>query len=1192
MSQQHQAHTGATGAAHHRCCQASPATRASGRRPPYVHGFALGLLLAACGTAASAQSAITPTTAAAAKPYVEPGKAGDPASWRTPDFVTNWGLGVMKAEHAYARGAMGQGVKIGLVDSGVFSSHEAFRGGRLHLLNVKGVYGTTHQVYTVERGVPFNPPKFHVAGTPFNVSSEFDPRYNDSHGTEMTALAGGARHGKTMHGVAFKADLYMATTSGSDNNQLLGSNDLDYNYFKAAYDALGNAGARIVNNSYGQAPRVKLEEETGDTRRPAAALSDLLRANRNFWSNSVGVNDLGVRDRKTFVDAAVDAQRQYGYVQVFSAINQDYAYNPAIEAAQPFFHPDLEGGWLVAAAYDQSGASVYNQCGYAKWSCMMGVSGMLSASIKGPTVYDNANGTSASAPNLSGALAVVMSRFPYLTNAQALQVMLSTGRIQEASATQTGGTGKLTYRFLTQVQQSASEIPNEIGGWGLPDLQRAMDGPTQLLDHMAVHLPNSTSDTWSNPISDVALQAREADDKKVVAAMRALLAGGQWNIDNLRDIYSQGWVPVADDAPTRFDHELLIELIRNGGSFTHADRTMIGDLIRDWDAAIAKRGLDPLTGKTYVGSLEKRGGGELTLAGANTYHGTTWVREGGLVIAKTGTLAGASVVEGEGTLTVAGKVADVKVNHGGTLLASGTTGAVQVSGGRAALDGASGTVVVAAGGLVQGTGTLAALNAAAGGRVAPGHSVGTLKVAGDATFARGATYAVELARDGRGADLLQVAGQATLQGGALSVELEHTGRPVTAADLQATLGKRQTVLTAGRGISGKFATVTSPYPFLGGIPTYGATSLAVALGRNAVPFAQAAADGNGRAVGTAMESLPQANGAYVALLTSRSTAEARTLLRQFDGSVYANTYAMLAEQSRHVRGAAFDQLDDAQRTPGPDGRVRIWTRLLGAWSRDRAASGYTTDTSGFLAGADTRVREGLRVGALAGYGHQSLRMQGAPASARVDTLHLGAYAGWQIGGLALRGGLAGSWSQGKVRRELGYGGANHTARNTLSARTSQVFGEAAYRGMPAHAIRVEPFGRIAYARVDGEGHTESGSDAALRLGSSGNHTVVSTLGLRLGHDAVVGAARVLRLDALLGWQHRLAGRAMRTRLSFAAGGQPFNAESVPLSGDAAVLGLSAAGGFGKNGMLAVSYNGTLGGQYAEHAVSANLRWAF
>ena len=53
----------------------------------------------------------------------DPGRLGDPASWRTPEFNRDNGMVSIGAEFAYAGGYSGTGTNIGVVDSGFFAGH-------------------------------------------------------------------------------------------------------------------------------------------------------------------------------------------------------------------------------------------------------------------------------------------------------------------------------------------------------------------------------------------------------------------------------------------------------------------------------------------------------------------------------------------------------------------------------------------------------------------------------------------------------------------------------------------------------------------------------------------------------------------------------------------------------------------------------------------------------------------------------------------------------------------------------------------------------------------------------------------------------------------------------------------------------------------------------------------------------------
>ena len=54
----------------------------------------------------------------------DPGQLGDPASWRTPEFLRDNGMVSIGAEFAYAAGYSGAGMNIGMVDSGTFAGHK------------------------------------------------------------------------------------------------------------------------------------------------------------------------------------------------------------------------------------------------------------------------------------------------------------------------------------------------------------------------------------------------------------------------------------------------------------------------------------------------------------------------------------------------------------------------------------------------------------------------------------------------------------------------------------------------------------------------------------------------------------------------------------------------------------------------------------------------------------------------------------------------------------------------------------------------------------------------------------------------------------------------------------------------------------------------------------------------------------
>jgi subtilase-type serine protease len=94
------------------------------------------------------------------------------------------------------------------------------------------------------------------------------------------------------------------------------------------------------------------------------------------------------------------------------------------------------------------------------------------------------------APHATGALALVMERYPYMNNQQALEVLTT----------------------ATQLDGSVTDAPTERVGWGVANLNRAMRGPGQLLGAFDANLGAGQRDVWSNDISDKALIQRQRED--------------------------------------------------------------------------------------------------------------------------------------------------------------------------------------------------------------------------------------------------------------------------------------------------------------------------------------------------------------------------------------------------------------------------------------------------------------------------------------------------------------------------------------------------------------------------------------------------------------------------------------------------------------------------------------------------------
>lgn len=607
----------------------------------------------------------------------DPGRVGDPASWRTPEFDRDAGLVSMGAEFAYAAGDSGTGMNIGVVDSGVFAGHVREHG------SLDTDYAVGDRYFSVEaRGGRTGPtPGF------------YDPAFNDSHGTHVSGTIAASRDGvgetqpagseANMHGVAFNSNVYMGNTGKTDGvlYGLLPANATaaqtpDDAYIGTVYGAVNSARTangkpiRIITSSWGSQPNTE-NYNTYDAP-PGSPAGYGLNTAWRLWSTPEGVVDANGSTSR-WLNGAIKAARTGTIIQ-FTAGNSGYV-NPSPRGAAPYFMPELEGSWYTTSGINPTqgrtfnpdgsvlvpGQQTFNQCGVAKWSCVTAPANNINSTtvsvvdgVPQPR-YGSSSGTSMAGPHSAAALSLIMERFPYMTNEQALYTMFTTGR-QNNTINDAAGNAVPNPAAGRIVQ-----VPDGRNGWGTVSLREAMNGPGQFLGPFAVDT-RGRDDVWSNDISDVAIRARQQEDAAEAAAWKATKAAKGW---------TKGLPAGASDA----------------------DKS---------DYAIGVRREQARQDRAYEGSLTKRGDGTLFLTGGDSWHGRSTVLDGELSVV--GTHASAIDVRG-GTLGGSGTVGDsVNVSHGvlrpgltahdaGRIGASDTAGNVLHVGGNATI-GKQGRVAV------------------------------------------------------------------------------------------------------------------------------------------------------------------------------------------------------------------------------------------------------------------------------------------------------------------------------------------------------------------------------------------------------------------------------------------------------------------------------------------------------------------
>ncbi|UNK49407.1 autotransporter domain-containing protein [Lysobacter sp. S4-A87] len=434
-------------------------------------------------------------TATANAQVSEPGRAGDAASWRTQEFSADWGLAAIRAEYAYARGLSGRGVRTGIFDSGTGLDHPEFAGKDHRSLQIADTLADgsrcTNTTFLSGPGACFSSRGDEVAVDYVGFHDSVPERIREiirngnyvqpgftygSHGTHVGGTIVANRDGQGRHGVAFGADLTTARLFFNTASQWqpdgegysvvrLGGVGPDISAFADMYQQMNQQSVRVINHSWG----LPNNPDTVDQ------LDRLLRDPE--WAD--------------YWNVITDGSRAGGLIQVWAAGNTDAATaNPAASpfagthATLPRAFSDIEPYWLsvVNVNRDLVLSNRSHKCGLSMNWCVAapgtdirstvyegdentvgelttGADGSISLEVRTrlPAYgYANLNGTSMAAPHVTGALALLIERFPYLDNPQVRDVLLTT-------TTDLGAPGV-----------------DDIYGWGLVNLEKAIDGPGQI----------------------------------------------------------------------------------------------------------------------------------------------------------------------------------------------------------------------------------------------------------------------------------------------------------------------------------------------------------------------------------------------------------------------------------------------------------------------------------------------------------------------------------------------------------------------------------------------------------------------------------------------------------------------------------------------------------------------------------------
>lgn len=1050
-------------------------------------------------------------------------------SWETAEYNKNWGLKAMKASSAYALGYYGQGVKVGMMDSGFLTTHQELSGDRWHTVKFEGTYSQSGERYPQyafkdEYGRPQNngdTGKYNK-GDKFSVDGAYNPDFNDNHGTGCAGVYAGNRDGVGMHGVAWGSEFYSANTGGTDSTNY--GPFLDYNFFKAGYDALVNSGVKIINNSFGT--NLKQVDENGKIvtyyqSGPELTTVKDIEYEYFLFKKQYNNNDADPELKgKSFVDAAWDAVKGKDVIQVFTNGNNDRA-NPYHRALYPYFNPEAEAQWIAIAGLRQMDKNTdpdnykleanFNEAGYAKYWTLTGPGqNGNTANIKGDDQYGGYSGTSMAAPFISGAFGVLASRYQDMSAVQVREVLLTTANHKNADGTDMEG-----WANVNKTTPAEGEVSDRMG-WGVPDLEKGMYGLGQTLGKFDYNL-RSELDVWSNDISQVALDQRYRED---IAWLKSVTEDG--TID--------GKVVVSDNPS---DYKLTNDYDLAG----IADKNISLEDAKKWrleyyeKRAAAIR--DKINNGLYNGSIVKRGEGTLVMTGSNTYRGGTTV-EGGKLLGYSNSFG----VSGD----------DGKAN-GKVVVNGGTFGILETYNDQFTMKGE----------IERGEGT---------------HSV-------DVVVNEGGTFQITAGQD------VTMGKLEFKEGAGFTVGSEDVD-----VLKEAYAGKAQTGTVTTTGVTGADLAVSNPdYAFFKTELKAEGNKLTGTLSRDETKsFATYAQNANGQAIAGALEGA--AGGALYDALIGASKGDVAKTYNSLGDDFILNTRNAGIVNGMTLSRAIKDQatgIGEGRKVEMADGTARLWATGVGSWSAlDYGQSDMDSDFYAGLFGAEVDVCSATKLGLFFGAG--STDNKAGDNKVESDDIHFGAYGVTNFSDVVdATYGFVYSHQSADATRALQVG--SQLGMNAFSGDTdiTQIFAEAAYTGLNTDAYSIEPYFGLSWIHAESDGFNEQVGTMAFSTTTEDQDVQVTTLGVRGAIPFTMGETKVA-LKGDVAWNHFFGDTEAEASMALAGSGVA-HLKGGEL-GDMASVGLGVEAQVGKMTTMGLSYTGAYDGDITSHGISANVRFNF
>ncbi|QIM62285.1 hypothetical protein A1D29_02640 [Pasteurellaceae bacterium Orientalotternb1] len=362
----------------------------------------------------------------------------------------------------------GKNVLLGVVDSGFMLYHPSLRNANITPLTFSLMNPLPNG------GREYFDPSAKVISLKHGDDGLFRPTYSQ-HGGQVSGIINASASPNTLGGIAKDAHLYVATFEAqnptTDDGRELGDSFLvglrkaeryTGKIFAEAINQVAQHSVLAINNSWNERPVGDSKEEMDQ--RYEGILK--IKAHSN-----------------PLVNAVRNAINKHDTLFVFAAGNEK-AKQPGIMAALPRYFPEFGQHFLSVVATDGHNQleEYSNACGVSKDWCISAPGTLTTLSVtlsdKGEEYFGTVieQGTSYAAPTVTGSLAILKERFGYMSPTQVRDTLLTT-------ATDLGEQGV-----------------DEQFGWGIVNVNKAINGPSQLLKDEVYQLDESHQDIWVNDL--------------------------------------------------------------------------------------------------------------------------------------------------------------------------------------------------------------------------------------------------------------------------------------------------------------------------------------------------------------------------------------------------------------------------------------------------------------------------------------------------------------------------------------------------------------------------------------------------------------------------------------------------------------------------------------------------------------------